>query len=163
MVHKKRINFLLNFYLILLYVLSISNFVNAHEVRVKDLTIYHPSLFIEKEGAGEGFFSVSNEGVKSDYIVGFFSEFSEFVELYEFNENTNTFDEMGFSQKRYLDLKLKPLEIAPEEAIVFDSLHYLLIFREIDKNLNWFDDHKAVIFFKNSGQYVIEFEVEKNE
>ena len=92
-----------------------------------------------------------------------FSEFSEFVELYEFNENTNTFDEIGFSQKRYLDLTLKPLAIAPEEALVFDSLYYLLIFKEIDKNLNWFDDHKAVIFFKNSGQYVIEFEVEKNE
>ena len=163
MFRKKRINFSLNFYLILLSLLLISSFGNAHEVRVKDLTVYHPSLFIKTEGIGEGLFSVSNEGLKSDHIVGFFSEFSEIVELHEFNERTKTFEEIGISQKGYLDLTLDPIEIAPEEGVIFDSLHYLLIFREIDKNLNWFDDHKAVIFFKKSGQYVIEFEVEKDE
>ena len=56
---------------------SISGPSNSHEVSVRDLILYHPSLFFEKEGEGEAFFSVLNEGSDSDYIIGIQSEFSK--------------------------------------------------------------------------------------
>ena len=142
---------------------SISGPLNSHEVSVRDLILYHPSLFFEKEGEGEAFFSVLNEGSDSDYIIGFHSEFSKTVELYKYNELLDRFDTIGRSNTSYLDLRNSPLEIKPGESITFDSLDYMLVFKEVDSSLSWFDMHEAVIFFRDSGKYRIDFEVEYYE
>ena len=85
------------FYFIFLSFLlvSISGPSNSHEISVKDLILYHPSLFFEKKGEGEAFFSVANEGSDSDYIIGFHSEFSKTVELYKYNELLDRFDKLA--------------------------------------------------------------------
>lgn len=153
------------FYFIFLSFLlvSISGPSNSHEVSVKDLILYHPSLFFEKKGEGEAFFSVANEGSDSDYIIGIHSEFSKTVELYKYNELLDKFDNIGRSNTPYLDLRKSPLEIKPGESITFDSLGYMLVFKEVDSSLSWFDMHQSVIFFRDSGEYKIDFEVEYNE
>jgi len=153
------------FYFIFLSFLlvSISGPSNSHEVSVRDLILYHPSLFFEKKGEGEAFFSITNEGSDSDYIIGFHSEFSKTVELYKYNELLDKFDNIGRSNTPYLDLRKSPLEIKPGESITFDSLGYMLVFKEVDSSLNWFDMHQSVIFFRDSGEYKIDFEVEYNE
>ena len=153
------------FYLIFLsfLIVSISGTSNSHEVSVRDLVLYHPSLFFEKEGEGEAFFSVLNEGSDSDYIIGFHSEFSKTVELYKYNELLDRFDTIGRSNTSYLDLRKSSLEIEPGESITFDSLDYMLVFKEVDSSLSWFDMHEALIFFRDSGEYKINFEVEYNE
>lgn len=153
------------FYLIFLSFLLVSISVpsNSHEVSVRDLILYHPSLFFEKEGEGEAFFSVLNEGSEGDYIIGFHSEFSKTVELYKYNELLDRFDTIGRSNTSYLDLRNSPLEIKPGESITFDSLDYMLVFKEVDSSLSWFDMHEAVIFFRDSGKYKIDFEVEYDE
>ena len=153
------------FYFIFLSFLlfSISGPSNSHEVSVRDLILYHPSLFFEKEGEGEAFFSVLNKGSDSDFIIGFHSEFSKTVELYKYNELLDRFDTIGRSNTSYLDLRNSPLEIKPGESITFDSLDYMLVFKEVDSSLSWFDMHEAVIFFRDSGKYKIDFEVEYDE
>ena len=123
----------------------------------------HDNIFFEKKSEGEAFFSVANEGSDSDYIIGFRSEFSKTVELYEYNELLDKFDNIGRSDTPYLDLSKSPLEIKPGESITFDSLGYMLVFKEVDSSLSWFDMHQSVIFFRDSGEYKIDFEVEYNE
>ena len=122
-----------HFYFIFLSFLlvSISGPSNSHEVLVKDLILYHPSLFFEKEGEGEAFFSVLNEGSDSDYIIGFHSEFSKTVELYKYNELLDKFDNIGRSDTPYLDLSKSPLEIKPGESITFDSLGYTVSYTHL--------------------------------
>ena len=85
------------------------------------------------------------------------------MELYKYNELLDSFDTIGRSNTSYLDLKKSPLEIKPGESITFDSLDYMLVFKEVDSSLSWFDMHEAVILFRDSGEYKIDFEVEYNE
>ena len=135
----------------------------SHEIRIKDLVIYHPALFVEKSKIGEGFFSIYNEGLESEYIVGISSQFSKCIELYSFNNQIDKSEQIGFSCNKFLDLSDRSLEIKPQEAITFDSLEYMLLFSRINESLNWFDTHQAVISFKDSGYVKLEFEVEHEE
>ena len=135
----------------------------SHEIRIKDLVIYHPSLFVEKSKIAEGFFSIYNEGLESEYIVGISSQFSKCIELYSFNNQIDKSEQIGFSCNKFLDLSDRSLEIKSQEAITFDSLEYMLLFTGINESLNWFDTHQATIYFKDSGYVKLEFEVEHEE
>ena len=145
------------------FMVHVSTYGFSHEIRIKDLVIYHPSLFVEKRKTAEAFFSIYNEGLESEYIVGISSQFSKCIELYSFNNQIEKSEQIGFSCDKFLDLSDNSLEIKSEEAITFDSLEYMLLFTGINESLNWFDTHQATISFKDSGYVKLEFEVEHEE
>ena len=139
------------FQVVLLTVFGAFNFSLAHEVNLKNLTVYHPYLFVDESGKAYGFLSIENEGSQTEYLLDIIPHFSSSFELLKSEPDADTLLPYDLAAG---------IEIPPGDAIHFEPEELELLFVNLNDDLEWFDPHTALLVFKNAGTIEVEFEVE---
>ena len=120
----------------------------CHDYKIGELIIDHPKI-IKNSNYAKGYMNITNTGKDEVYLIGGKPFFSK--ELYLHKQNLNEHSEM---------IVIDKIKIPGGSKISFNDLNFHLMFLDYDKNLEWFEPHKAKIYFSNNTEIEVEFDLD---
>ena len=141
MIYMKRLIFIA--YLILVF--PHNSF--GHEYNFGNLLIDHPKI-IKNANTAKGYMIITNLSESDLFLIGGESSFSEELILHEKNDTALTSMQ-----------KINQIKIPAGSTISFKDSNYHLMFLNYNKTMEWFEPHKAKLFFSNNTHLEVEFDL----
>ena len=134
--------------ILLAYLVLITNNCFGHEYNVGNLLIDHPKI-IKNENNAKGYMIITNKSEKDLFLFGGRSSFSE--ELILHRESSDSLSNMQ---------KISQIKIPAGSTISLKDLNLHLMFLDYDSNIEWFEPHKAKLYFSNNIKLEVEFDLD---
>ncbi len=134
--------------ILIAYLVLITNNSFGHEYNVGNLLIDHPKI-IKNENNAKGYMIITNKSENDLFLFGGRSSFSE--ELILHRESSDSFSNMQ---------KISQIKIPAGSTISLKDLNLHLMFLDYDSNIEWFEPHKAKLYFSNNIKLEVEFDLD---
>jgi len=134
--------------ILIAYLVLITNNSFGHEYNVGNLIIDHPKI-IKNENNAKGYMIITNKSETDLFLIGGRSSFSE--ELILHRESNVSLSNMQ---------KISQIKIPAGSTISLKDLNLHLMFLDYDSNIEWFEPHKAKLYFSNNIKLEVEFDLD---
>ena len=134
--------------ILIAYLVLITNNSFGHEYNVGNLLIDHPKI-IKNENIAKGYMIITNKSENDLFLFGGRSSFSE--ELILHKESSDSLSNMQ---------KISQIKIPAGSTISLKDLNLHLMFLDYDSNIEWFEPHKAKLYFSNNIKLEVEFDLD---
>ena len=134
--------------ILIAYLLLITNNSFGHEYNVGNLLIDHPKI-IKNENNAKGYMIITNKSESDLFLFGGRSSFSE--ELILHKESSTSLSNMQ---------KISQIKIPAGSTISLKDLNLHLMFLDYDSNIEWFEPHKAKLYFSNNMKLEVVFDLD---
>ena len=134
--------------ILIAYLVLITNNSFGHEYNVGNLLIDHPKI-IKNENNAKGYMIITNKSESDLFLFGGRSSFSE--ELILHRESSDSLSNMQ---------KISQIKIPAGSTISLKDLNLHLMFLDYDSNIEWFEPHKAKLYFSNNMKLEVEFDLD---
>ena len=134
--------------ILIAYLVLITNNSFGHEYNVGNLLIDHPKI-IKNENNAKGYMIITNKSENDLFLFGGRSSFSE--ELILHKESSDSLSNMQ---------KISQIKIPAGSTISLKDLNLHLMFLDYDSNIEWFEPHKAKLYFSNNMKLEVEFDLD---
>ena len=134
--------------ILIAYLVLITNNSFGHEYNVGNLLIDHPKI-IKNENNAKGYMIITNKSETDLFLIGGRSSFSE--ELILHRESSDSLSNMQ---------KISQIKIPAGSTISLKDLNLHLMFLDYDSNIEWFEPHKAKLYFSNNIKLEVEFDLD---
>lgn len=134
--------------ILIAYLVLITNNSFGHEYNVGNLLIDHPKI-IKNENNAKGYMIITNKSETDLFLIGGRSSFSE--ELILHKESRASLSNMQ---------KISQIKIPAGSTISLKDLNLHLMFLDYDSNIEWFEPHKANLYFSNNMKLEVEFDLD---
>jgi len=134
--------------ILIAYLVLITNNSFGHEYNVGNLLIDHPKI-IKNENNAKGYMIITNKSENDLFLFGGRSSFSE--ELILHRESSDSLSNMQ---------KISQIKIPAGSTISLKDLNLHLMFLDYDSNIEWFEPHKAKLYFSNNIKLEVEFDLD---
>ena len=134
--------------ILIAYLVLITNNSFGHEYNVGNLLIDHPKI-IKNENNAKGYMIITNKSESDLFLFGGRSSFSE--ELILHRESNVSLSNMQ---------KISQIKIPAGSTISLKDLNLHLMFLDYDSNIEWFEPHKAKLYFSNNMKLEVEFDLD---
>ena len=134
--------------ILIAYLVLITNNSFGHEYNVGNLLIDHPKI-IKSENNAKGYMIITNKSETDLFLIGGRSSFSE--ELILHKESSALLSNMQ---------KISQIKIPAGSTISLKDLNLHLMFLDYDSNIEWFEPHKAKLYFSNNIKLEVEFDLD---
>ena len=134
--------------ILIAYLVLINNNSLGHEYNVGNLLIDHPKI-IKNESNAKGYMIITNKSETDLFLIGGQSSFSE--ELILHKESSTSLSNMQ---------KISQIKIPAGSTISLKDLNLHLMFLDYDSNIEWFEPHKAKLYFSNNMKLEVEFDLD---
>ena len=134
--------------ILIAYLVLITNNSSGHEYNVGNLLIDHPKI-IKNENNAKGYMIITNKSENDLFLFGGRSSFSE--ELILHRESSDSLSNMQ---------KISQIKIPAGSTISLKDLNLHLMFLDYDSNIEWFEPHKAKLYFSNNIKLEVEFDLD---
>ena len=134
--------------ILIAYLVLITNNSFGHEYNVGNLLIDHPKI-IKNENNAKGYMIITNKSENDLFLFGGRSSFSE--ELILHRESSDSLSNMQ---------KISQIKIPAGSTISLKDLNLHLMFLDYDSNIEWFEPHKAKLYFSNNMKLEVEFDLD---
>ena len=150
MLRKLKFNLLLVLVCISLQIFSISY---AHEIDLKEISIKHPMIpiFNSKMKTAAGYFTIVNKRNKTDELIMVKTDFAKAM------MHLSKIDKNGIASMENVNKVIIP----GNSAVVFEQGSLHIMFTQLKEPLEEYMDQKVTLVFKNLGDIVVDFQVEK--
>ena len=135
-------------FILIAYLVLITNNSFGHEYNVGNLLIDHPKI-IKNENNAKGYMIITNKSENDLFLFGGRSSFSE--ELILHKESSASLSNMQ---------KISQIKIPAGSTISLKDLNLHLMFLDYDSNIEWFEPHKAKLYFSNNMKLEVEFDLD---
>ena len=125
----------------------------AHEIDLKEISIKHPTIpiFNSKMKTAAGYFTIINKENKTDELIMIKTDFAKaMIHLSKIDEN-------GISSMEHVNKVIIP----GNSSVVFEQGSLHIMFTQLKEPLEEYMDQKVTLVFKNLGDIVVVFQVEK--
>ena len=134
--------------ILIAYLVLITNNSFGHEYNVGNLLIDHPKI-IKNENNAKGYMIITNKSESDLFLFGGRSSFSE--ELILHRESSDSLSNMQ---------KISQIKIPAGSTISLKDLNLHLMFLDYDSNIEWFEPHRANLYFSNNMKLEVEFDLD---
>ncbi len=134
--------------ILIAYLVLITNNSFGHEYNVGNLLIDHPKI-IKNENNAKGYMIITNKSESDLFLIGGQSSFSE--ELIFHKESSDSLSNMQ---------KISQIKIPAGSTVSLKDLNLHLMFLDYDTNIEWFEPHKAKLYFSNNMKLEVEFDLD---
>ena len=134
--------------ILIAYLVLITNNSFGHEYNVGNLLIDHPKI-IKYENNAKGYMIITNKSETDLFLIGGRSSFSE--ELILHKESSASLSNMQ---------KISQIKIPAGSTVSLKDLNLHLMFLDYDSNIEWFEPHKAKLYFSNNMKLEVEFDLD---
>ena len=134
--------------ILIAYLLLITNNSFGHEYNVGNLIIDHPKI-IKNDNNAKGYMIITNKSESDLFLIGGQSSFSE--ELILHKESSPSLSNMQ---------KISQIKIPARSTISLKDLNLHLMFLDYDSNIEWFEPHKAKLYFSNNMKLEVVFDLD---
>ena len=134
--------------ILIAYLVLITKNSFGHEYNVGNLLIDHPKI-IKNENNAKGYMIITNKSESDLFLFGGRSSFSE--ELILHRESSVSLSNMQ---------KISQIKIPAGSTISLKDLNLHLMFLDYDSNIEWFEPHKAKLYFSNNIKLEVEFDLD---
>ena len=150
MLRKLKFNLLLVLFCISFKTFSISY---AHEIDLKEISIKHPMIpiFNSKMKTAAGYFTIVNKRNKTDELIMVKTDFAKAM------MHLSKIDENGIVSMEHINKVIIP----GNSSVVFEQGSLHIMFTQLKEPLEEYMDQKVTLVFKNLGDIVVDFQVEK--
>ena len=150
MLRKLKSNLLLILVCISLQIFSISY---AHEIDLKEISIKHPMIpiFNSKMKTAAGYFTIVNKRNKTDELIMVKTDFAKAM------MHLSKIDKNGIASMENVNKVIIP----GNSSVVFEQGSLHIMFTQLKEPLEEYMDQKVTLVFKNLGDIVVDFQVEK--
>tara|TARA_B100001113_G_C20627909_1_gene413390 strand:- start:103 stop:519 length:417 start_codon:yes stop_codon:yes gene_type:complete len=135
-------------FILIAYLVLITNNSFGHEYNVGNLLIDHPKI-IKNENNAKGYMIITNKSETDLFLIGGRSSFSE--ELIFHKESSDSLSNMQ---------KISQIKIPAGSTVSLKDLNLHLMFLDYDSNIEWFEPHKAKLYFSNNMKLEVEFDLD---
>ena len=126
-----------------------TNLLFGHDYKLGNLIIDHPLVKKSQQNA-RGYLVITNKGSQDIFLINGKSFFSKDLQLHkDLNLNEGKME------------IVERIKIPAGSKVSLKDINYHLMFYDYDKNLNWFDRHKAKLIFSNNKEIEIEFDIDE--
>ena len=125
----------------------------AHEIDLKEISIEHPMIpiFHSKMKTAAGYFTIVNKRNKTDELIMIKTDFAKAM------MHLSKIDENGISSMEHVNKVIIP----GNSSVVFEQGSLHIMFTQLKEPLEEYMDQKVTLVFKNLGEIVVDFQVEK--
>ena len=150
MLKKIKYNFISVLTCISLQMLSTSY---AHEIDFKEISIKHPTIpiFNSKMKTAAGYFTIVNKENNADELIMIKTDFAKAM------MHLSKIDENGIASMENVNKVIIP----GNSSVVFEQGSLHIMFTQLKEPLEEYMDQKVTLVFKNLGDIVVDFQVEK--
>ena len=134
--------------ILIAYLVLITNNSFGHEYNVGNLLIDHPKI-IKNENNAKGYMMITNKSESDLFLIGGRSSFSE--ELILHKESSSSLSNMQ---------KISQIKIPAGSTISLKDLNLHLMFLNYDSTIEWFEPHRANLYFSNNMKLEVEFDLD---
>jgi copper(I)-binding protein len=134
--------------ILIAFLVLITNNSFGHEYNVGNLLIDHPKI-IKNENNAKGYMIITNKSESDLFLIGGQSSFSE--ELILHKESSTSLSNMQ---------KISQIKIPAGSTISLKDLNLHLMFLDYDSTIEWFEPHKANLYFSNNMKLEVEFDLD---
>ena len=133
-----------------LQVFSISH---AHEIDLEYISIKHPMIpiFSSKMKTASGYLTIVNKKNKTDELTMVKTDFAKAM------IHISKIDKNGVASMEHVDKVIIP----GNSSVVFEQGSLHIMFTQLKEPLEEYMDQKVTLVFKNLGDIVVDFQVEK--
>ena len=150
MINKIKYNSILILVFILLQMFSASY---GHEIDLKEISIKHPMIpiFNSKMKTAAGYLTIVNKKNKTDELIMVKTDFAKAM------MHISKIDENGIASMKHVNKVIIP----GNSSVVFEQGSLHIMFTQLKEPLEEYMDQKVTLVFKNLGDIVVDFQVEK--
>ena len=125
----------------------------AHEIDLKEISIKHPMIpiFHSKIKTAAGYFTIVNKINKPDELIMVKTDFAKAM------MHLSKIDENGIASMEHVNKVIIP----GNSSVVFEQGGLHIMFTQLKEPLEEYMDQKVTLVFKNLGEIVVDFQVEK--
>ena len=125
----------------------------AHEIDLKEISIKHPmiSIFHSNMKTAACYFTVVNKINKTDELIMVKTDFAEAM------MHISKIDENGIASMEHVNKVIIP----GNSSVVFEQGGLHIMFTQLKEPLEEYMDQKVTLVFKNLGEILVDFQVEK--
>ena len=125
----------------------------AHEIDLKEISIKHPMIpiFNSKMKTAAGYFTIVNKRNKTDELIMVKTDFAKAM------MHLSKIDENGIASMEHVNKVIIP----GNSSVVFEQGSLHIMFTQLKEPLEEYMDQKVTLVFKNLGEIVVDFQVEK--
>ena len=126
---------------------------HAHEIDLKEISIKHPMIpvFNSHMKSGAGYLRIVNKRNKADELTMVKSDLAKaMIHLSKIDEN-------GIASMEHVNKVIIP----GNSSVVFEQGSLHIMFTQLKEPLEEYMDQKVTLVFKNLGEIVVDFQVEK--
>ena len=125
----------------------------AHEIDLKEISIKHPMIpiFNSKMKTAAGYFTIVNKRNKADELIMVKTDFAKAM------MHLSKIDENGIARMENVNKVIIP----GNSSVVFEQGSLHIMFTQLKEPLEEYMDQKVTLVFKNLGDIVVDFQVEK--
>ena len=125
----------------------------AHEIDLKEISIKHPMIpfFNSKMKTASGYFTIVNKRNKTDELIMVKTDFAKAM------MHLSKIDENGIVSMEHVNKVIIP----GNSSVVFEQGSLHIMFTQLKEPLEEYMDQKVTLVFKNLGEIVVDFQVEK--
>jgi len=125
----------------------------AHEIDLKEISIKHPMIpfFNSKMKTASGYFTIVNKRNKTDELIMVKTDFAEAM------MHLSKIDENGIASMEHVNKVIIP----GNSSVVFEQGSLHIMFTQLKEPLEEYMDQKVTLVFKNLGEILVDFQVEK--
>ena len=125
----------------------------AHEIDLKEISIKHPMIpiFNSKMKTAAGYFTIVNKRNKTDELIMVKTDFAKAM------MHLSKIDENGIVSMEHVNKVIIP----GNSSVVFEQGSLHIMFTQLKEPLEEYMDQKVTLVFKNLGDIVVDFQVEK--
>ena len=125
----------------------------AHEIDFKEISIKHPMILIfnSKMKTAAGYLTIINKRNKTDELIMVKTDFAKAM------MHLSKIDENGIASMEHLNKVIIP----GNSSVVFEKGSLHIMFTQLKEPLEEYMDQKVTLVFKNLGDIVVDFQVEK--
>ena len=134
--------------ILIAYLVLITNNSFGHEYNVGNLLIDHPKI-IKNDNNAKGYMIITNKSESDLFLIGGQSSFSEDLVLHK--ESSPSLSNMQ---------KISQIKIPAGSTISLKDLNLHLMFLNYDSTIEWFEPHRANLYFSNNMKLEVEFDLD---
>ena len=125
----------------------------AHEIDLDEISIKHPiiPIFNSKMKTAAGYFTIVNKRNKTDELIMVKTDFAKAM------MHLSKIDKNGIATMEHVNKVIIP----GNSSVVFEQGNLHIMFTQLKEPLEEYMDQKVTLVFKNLGDIVVDFQVEK--
>ena len=125
----------------------------AHEIDLEEISIKHPiiPIFNSKMKTAAGYLTIVNKKNEADELIMVKTDFAKAM------IHISKIDKNGIASMEHINKVIIP----GNSSVVFEQGSLHIMFTQLKEPLEEYNDQKVTLVFKNLGDIVVDFQVEK--